>query len=112
VFDLTAQDLDILLDAVPVPFNFSLARRHLVSHIKGENDEQNEQSSLWWYYPIFEARAKVDIHRTLSALLPSDPAQDPPFPIGGAGGRKVEVRTRQSRAWIRAEQLEDAFEPA
>jgi hypothetical protein len=109
--DLTAQDLDTLLDAVPVPFDFSLARRHLASQAKGENDEQNEESSLWWYHPIFEARAKADIRRTLGALLPSDPAQDPPFPIGGAGGRKAEVRPRQSRARIWAERLEDAFGP-
>jgi hypothetical protein len=74
VSNLTAQDLDILLDTIPVPFDFSLARCHLVSHIKGENDEQNEESSLWWYYSIFEACAKADICRTLSALLPSDPA--------------------------------------
>jgi hypothetical protein len=110
VSDLTAQDLDILLDAVPVPFDFSLARRHLASHVKGENDEQNEESSLWWY-PIFEACAKADIRRTLSALLPSDPVQNPPFPIGGAGGWKAEVRPRQSRARIWAERLEDAFGP-
>lgn len=109
--DLTARDLDILLDAVPVPFDFSLARRHLASHEKGEKDGQSEESSLWWYHPIFEARAKADIRRTLSALLPSDPAQDPPFPIGGAGGRKAEVRPRQSRARIWAERLEDAFGP-
>jgi hypothetical protein len=106
--DLTERDLDILLDAVPVPFDFSLARRHLAS---GENDEQSEESSLWWYHPIFEARAKADIRRTLSALLPSDPAQDPPFPIGAAGGWKAEVRPRQSRARIWAERLEDAFGP-
>jgi hypothetical protein len=106
--DLTARDLDVLLDAVPLPFDFSLAHRHLAS---GENDEQSEESSLWWYHPIFEARAKADIRRTLSALLPSDPAQDPPFPIGGAGGRKAEVRPRQSRARIWAERLEDAFGP-
>ena len=109
--DLTAREIDILLDAVPVPFDFSLARRHLASHEKGENDEQNDENSLWWYHPIFEARAKADIRRTLSALLPSDPAQDPPFPIGGAGGRKAEMRPRQSRVRIWAERLEDAFGP-
>ena len=110
--DLTAEDLDILLDAVPVPFDFSLARRHLTSHEKGENDEQNDDSSLWWYHPIFEARAKADIRRTLRALLPSDPAQDPPFPIGDkTGGWKAEVRPRQSKARIWAERLEDAFGP-
>jgi hypothetical protein len=109
--DLTARDLDVLLDAVPLPFDFSLARRHLASRGMGENDEQGEESSLWWYHPIFEARAKADIRRTLSALLPSDPAQDPPFPIGAAGGWKAEVRPRQSRARIWAERLEDAFGP-
>ena len=109
--DLTARDLDVLLDAVPVPFDFSLAHHHLASHEKGENDEQSEESSLWWYHPIFEARAKADIRRTLKATLPSDPAQDPPFPIGGAGGWKAEVRPRQSWARIWAERLEDAFGP-
>jgi hypothetical protein len=74
--DLTAQDLDILLDTVPLPFDFSLARRHLASQAKGGNDEQNEESFLWWYHLIFEVRAKADIRCTLSALLPSDPAQD------------------------------------
>jgi hypothetical protein len=92
VSDLTAQDLDILLDTVSVPFDFSLTHRHLVSQVKGENNEQNEESSLWWYHPIFEARAKADICCTLSALLPSDPMQDSPFSIGGAGGRKAKVR--------------------
>ena len=109
--DLTARDIDILLDAVPVPFDFSLARRHLASPQKGENEEQSEEGSLWWYHPIFEARAKADIRRTLAAFLPSDPAQDPPFPIGGAGGWKAEVRPRESRARIWAERLEDAFGP-
>ena len=111
--DLTARELDILLDAVPVPFDFSLARRHLASHEKNDekNDEQSEESSLWWYHPIFEARAKADIRRTLRALLPSDPSQDPPFPIGGASGWKAEIRPRQSRARIWAERLEDAFGP-
>jgi hypothetical protein len=54
---------------------------------------------------------QADIRRTLRALLPSDPAQDPPFPIGGAGGRKAQVRPRQSWAWIWAGRLEDAFGP-
>ncbi|KAF8490953.1 hypothetical protein F5888DRAFT_1081978 [Russula emetica] len=109
--DLTARDLDMLLDAVPLPFDFSLARRHLASREKGENDEQSEENSLWWYHPIFEARAKADIRRTLSALLPSDPAQDPPSPIGGASGWKAEVRPRQSKLRIWAERLENAFGP-
>ncbi|KAF8500942.1 hypothetical protein F5888DRAFT_1317825 [Russula emetica] len=66
--DLTARNLDMLLDAVPLPFDFSLARRHLASREKGENDEQSEENSLWWYHPIFEARAKADIRRTLSRI--------------------------------------------
>jgi hypothetical protein len=107
--DLTARDLDILLDAVPVPFDFSLARRHLASREKGGNEEQSEES-LWWYHPIFEARAKADIRRTLG-FLPSDPAKDPPFPIGRVGGWKAEVRPRESRARIWAKRLEDAFGP-
>ncbi len=109
--DLTAREIDLLLDAVPVPFDFSLARHHLAPREKGENDEQIEESSLWWYDPIFEARAKADIRRTLGGFLPSDPAQDPPFPIGSAGGWKSEMRPRQSRARIWAERLEDAFGP-
>ena len=109
--DFTARDLDVLLDAVPVPFDFSLAHHHLASRDAGENDEQSEESSLWWYHPIFEARAKADIRRTLRALLPSDPAQDPPFPVGRASGWKAEVRPRESRARIWAERLEDAFGP-
>ena len=109
--DLTTRDLDILLGAVPVPFDFSLARRHLASREKGGIGEQSGEESLWWYHPIFEARAKADIRRTLRAFLPSDPAQDPPFPIGGVGGRKAEVRPRESRARIWAERLEDAFGP-
>src|SRR6266403_859882 len=107
--DVTERDIDILLDAVPVPFNFSLSRHHLTSLKNGENDGQ--RNSLWWYHPIFEARAKADIRRTLSALLPEDPAQDPPFPIGSAGGWKSEMRPRQSGARIWAERLEDAFGP-
>jgi len=108
---LTARDIDKLLEAVPVPFDFSLSRHHLASRKEGENDEQSEESSLWWYHPIFEARAKADIRRTLSAFLPSDPSQDPPFPVGDASGWKSEMRPRQSRASIWAERLEDAFGP-
>lgn len=108
--DFTARDLDMLLDAVPLQFDFSFARRHLTSREKGENDEKSEDS-LWWDHPIFEARAKADIRRTLRALLPNDPALDPPYPIGGAGGRKSEMRPRESRARIWAERLEDAFGP-
>lgn len=109
--DLTARDIDILLDTVPLPFDFSLSHRHLASRETVEGDGQSEGSSLWWYHPIFEARAKADIRRTLSELLPDDPAQDPPLPLGGAGGWRAEVRPRQSRARIWAERLEDAFGP-
>jgi hypothetical protein len=105
--EFTAEDIDILLDTVPVPFDFSLARHHLVSRGNGENEGQIEETALWWYHPIFEARAKADIHRTLSGLLPSDPSQDP-SPIG-TGSWKAEVRPRCSGAQIWAERLEDAF---
>ena len=104
--DLTAQDIDNLLGAVPVPFDFSLSRRHLPSH----EDRRSEENSLWWHHPIFEARAKADIRRTLSALLPSDRSQDPPFP-GDTDGWKAEIRPRQPGARIWAERLEDAFGP-
>jgi hypothetical protein len=107
--DLTAQDIDTLLGAVPVPFDLSLSRRHLASRGNGENDGQSEEKSLWWHHPIFEARAKADIRRTLSALLPSDPSQDP-SPVG-MGGWRAEVRPRRSGAQIWAERLEDAFGP-
>ncbi len=109
--ELTGQDIDILLDPVPLPFDFSLSRCHTASHGNGEDDEQSDESSLWWYHPIFEARAKADIRRTLSALLPSDPSQDPPSPLRGVAGWKAEVRPRQSGARIWAERLEDAFGP-
>jgi hypothetical protein len=105
--EITAEDIDILLDTVPVPFDFSLARHHLVSRGNGENEGQIEETALWWYHPIFEARAKADIHRTLSGSLPSDPSQDP-SPIG-TGSWKAEVRPRRSGAQIWAERLEDAF---
>lgn len=99
--DLTAQDIDTLLGAVRVPFDFSHSCHHVASRENSENDKQSKRNSLWWYHPIFEARAKADIRRTLSALLPSDPAQDPPFP--GAG----EVLPRPSGARIWAERLEE-----
>jgi len=47
----------------------------------------------------------------LRALLPADPAQDPPLPGTGADGWRAEIRPRQSRARIWAERLEDAFGP-
>ena len=107
--DLTAQDIDTLLDAVPVPFDFSLTRHHLASRENGENDGQSEENPLWWHHPIFEERAKADIRRTLSALLPSDPSQDP-SPVE-MGGWRAEVRPRRFGAQIWAERLEDAFGP-
>lgn len=121
--DLTARDIDALLGAVPIPFDFSLSRRHLKT--RGDNNDSgddgeksDEESSLWWHHPIFEARAKADIRRTLRALLPADPAQDPP-PIasddsggGGSGSwRRAEVLPRQSGARMWASRLEDAFGP-
>ena len=109
--DLTPRDIDFLLDAVPLPLDLSLSRHHLASRKNGDSEEQNEGSSLWWYHPIFEARAKADIRRTLSALLPDDPTQDPPSPVGGVAGWRAEVRPRQSRARMWAERLEDAFGP-
>ena len=109
--ELTERDIDVLLGAVPLPFDLSLSRRHLSPRKNGEGDEQNKDGSLWWYHPIFEARALADVRRTLSALLPDDPAQDPPSPVGGVGGWRAEVRPRQSRARMWAERLEDAFGP-
>src|ERR1700753_1074338 len=52
------------LDAVPVPFDFSRSRHDLASRGNGETEGQIEQTS-WWYHPIFEARAKADIRRSL-----------------------------------------------
>ncbi len=109
--DFTAQDIDVHLDSVPLPFDFSLSRRRTSSRGNGEDDEQSDESSLWWYHPIFEARAKADIRRSLSALLPNDPSQDPPSPLRGVAGWKAEVRPRQTGARIWAERLEDAFGP-
>jgi len=113
--DLTARDIDSLLGAVPVPFDFSLSRRHhLATRDDGEGDGSDEEStSLWWHHRIFEARAKADIRRTLGALLPADPAQDPPLAGTGedAGGWKAEVLPRQSGVRMWAERLEDAFGP-
>ena len=108
--DFTIRDIDFLLGAVPVPFDFSLSHHHPAAL---DNGEGGEESSLWWYHPIFEARAKADIRRTLSALLPADPAQDPPLPVGGGlkDGWRAEMRPRESRGRIWAERLEDAYGP-
>ena len=110
---LSPRDIDVLLGATPLPFDFSLSHIHRTSCDKaGKDDSGGEGSSLWWYHPIFEARAKADIRRTLSALLPADPARDPPLPIGrGTVGWRAEVRPRQSRARMWADRLEDAFGP-
>jgi len=114
--DLTARDIDALLGAVPIPFDFSLSRRHLKTRNDDDGEKGDEESSsLWWHHPIFEARAKADIRRTLGALLPADPAQDPP-PIAsddsgdGSWGR-AKVLPRQSGARIWASRLEDMFGP-
>jgi hypothetical protein len=96
-----------ILDAAPVPFEFSLSRHHLASRGNGENEGQIEETSLWWYHPTFEARAKADIRRSLSALLPSDPSQDP-SPEDIMGSRRAEVRPRRSGVQI-WDQPEDAF---
>ena len=119
--DLTARDIDTLLGAVPIPFDFSLSHRHLTTHHHHDDDKdddgerRDEESSLWWHHPIFEARAKADIRRTLGALLPADPAQDPPpitsDDLGGGGSWRAEVLPRQSGARMWAERLEDAFGP-
>jgi hypothetical protein len=101
--DLTAQDIDIRLDTVPVPF-VSLSRYHLASRRNGENEGQIEETSPWWYHPTFEARAKADILRTLSALLPSDPSQDP-SPVDMVGWSEVRPRPSGEQIW---ERLEDS----
>jgi hypothetical protein len=109
----TSRDINALLGATPLPIDFSFA--HIHRPARDEDDHGNstdEEGSLWWFHPIFEARAKADIRRTLGALLPADPAQDPPLPIGGGtDGWKAEVRPRQSRARMWTERLEDAFGP-
>jgi hypothetical protein len=118
--DLTAQEIDTLLGAVPVPLNFSLSHHHLsnrhgdddVDVDADESERGDEYSPLWWHHPIFEARAKADIRRTLGALLPADPAQDPPLGASDdAGGWRAEMLPRQSGARMWAERLEDAFGP-
>ncbi len=80
--DLTAQDIGIFPGAIP------------------------EENSLWWYHPICEARAMADIRRSMRALLPSDPSQDP-SPIE-TGSWRAEVRPRRSGVQI-WERPEDAF---
>jgi hypothetical protein len=114
---LDSLDIDVF-GSIPLPFDFSLSHishpNRDTMHDDNVNNMEDEESSLWWYHPIFEARAKADIRRTLRALLPADPAQDPPLPIGGGGsadGWRAEVRPRQSRARVWAERLEDAFGP-
>jgi hypothetical protein len=109
----TSRDINVLLGTTPLPIDFSLAHTHRTVHGEGDNvDSTDEGSSLWWFHPIFEARAKADIRRTLRALLPADPAEDPPLPIGGgADGWRAEVRPRPSRARMWAERLEDWFGP-
>lgn len=104
--DFTAEDVDIHLDPVPI-FDFSLSHQHLASRGNGENEGQIEETSLWWYHPIFEAGAKANIRRTLSALLPSDPSQDP-SPVDIMGDWRAEVRPRRPGVQI-WEQLGDAF---
>ena len=95
--DLTAQHFDIRLDTVPVPF-VSLSRYHLAPRGNGENEGQIEETSLWWYRPTFEAHAKADIRRTLSALLPSDPSQDP-SPVDMVGWSEVRPRPSGEQIW-------------
>jgi hypothetical protein len=104
--DFPAEDINILLDTVPVPIDFSLSHHHPASRGDGENEGQIEEIAPWWYHPIFEAHAIADIRRTLSGLLPSDPSQDP-SPIG-TGSWKAEVRPRPSGVEIWAERLDDA----
>src|SRR6266702_2684528 len=108
---LTSQDIDDLLEATPVPFDLT-PRMHLAARDGSEDNGGSEDKSPWWHHPTFEARAKADIQRTLRLLLPADPAEDPPPPIGeGAGRWRAEVRPRQPRARMWAERLEDAFGP-
>jgi hypothetical protein len=106
---LTSEDIDELLDATPVPFDLTPSCAHLsASDDKGASNDK----VLWWRQPAFEARVKADIQRSLRLLLPADPAEDPPPPLGeGAGRWRAEVRPRQLRAKMWAERLEDAFGP-
>lgn len=109
---LTSQDIDIFLDATPVQFDLTLPRVYLADRDSSEDNRQSEDNSPWWHHPAFEARLKADIQRTLRLLLPANPAEDPPPPIGeGAGRWRAEVRPRQPRARMWAERLEDAFGP-
>ena len=99
--DFPAEDINILLDTVLLPIDFSLSHHHLASRGDGENEGQIEEIAPWWYHPIFEAHAIADIRRTLSGLLPSDPSQDP-SPIG-TGSWKAEVHPRPSGVEIWAD---------
>ena len=108
---LTSEDIDALLDATPVPFDLTPSCAHLASS-DGSSGDKDKEKALWWRQPAFEARVKADIQRTLRLLLPADPADDPPPPIGeGAGRWRAEMRPRQPRAKMWAERLEDAFGP-
>lgn len=109
---LTSEDIDALLDATPVPFDLTPSCAHLSVGNDNEATGASEDKGLWWRQPAFEARVKADIQRTLRLLLPANPAEDPPPPIGEAAGRwRGEVRPRQLRAKMWAERLEDAFGP-
>lgn len=107
---LTSEDIDALLDATPVPFDLTPSCAHLSVGDDSKDKPASDDKVLWWRQPAFEARAKADIQRSLRLLLPADPAEDPPPPIGeGAGRWRAEVRPRQLRAKMWAERLEDAF---
>lgn len=106
---LTSKDIDALLDATPVPFDLTPSCAHLAA---SDDTSEDKDKALWWRQPAFEARVKADIQRTLRLLLPADPAEDPPPPIGeGAGRWRAEMRPRHPRAKMWAERLEDAFGP-
>jgi hypothetical protein len=109
---LTSEDIDALLDATPVSFDLTPSCAHLAAHDDDETDDGSEEKLPWWRQPVFEARVKADIQRTLRLLLPADPMEDPPPPIGEGTGRwRAEVRPRHPRAQMWAERLEDAFGP-
>jgi len=108
---LTSQDIDELLGATPVPFDLTVPRVPVASG-DGDGDDSMDKTLLWWDHPIFLARVKTDIRRTLRLSLPEDRAHDPPPPIGESAGRwRAEVRPRQTRARMWTERLEDAFGP-
>ena len=109
---LTSEDIDALLDATPISFDLTPSCAHLTTDDDDETDDGSEEKAPWWRQPAFEARVKADIQRTLRLLLPADPKEDPPPPIGeGAGRWRAEVRPRHPRAQMWAERLEDAFGP-